>query len=261
MPYGGLVTVETLLARIDTYRQRYGDKFRYRESGLELTLKRRTIALGEARRQMAEAAARVVALEAELARVEAAFRLEVEDAVYRTQLEMSEMWTPQPVIGYRMWGIGPFGLQGAKTVWTGPTLDAVCQTAFRTERVEVPHTDGRCGRLGCGIYAVRDLAALLDSELAQGVPDNLVVGEVALTGKVVEHEYGYRAAVATVTAAVVFHQGGAQFVDDPADLAQLFAAPLDFAQRKCRPFTGNRQDLAVTIFQERIPWTSELKNG
>lgn len=255
------MTVETLLAQIETYRLRYGSQFRYRESGLELTVKRRAVALAEARRQMAEAGARVATLEAELARVETAFRLEVEDAVYRTQLEMSEMWSPQPVTGYRMWGLGGFGLKGVRTTWTKPTLTATCQGPFSRTTGEIPHSAGQCGRLGCGIYAARNVITLLDSKLAQGVPDDLVVGEVALTGKVVEHEHGFRAATATTTAALVFYQGGAHLADDPQDLDELFSLPIDFALRKCRPFSSSRRELAITIFQERTPWISELRNG
>lgn len=255
------MTVETLLAQIETYRLRYGSQFRYRQSGLEVTVKRRGIALAEARRQMAEAEAKVATLEAELARVETAFRLEVEDAVYRTQVAMSEMWSPQPVIGYRMWRIGPFGLHGVKTTWTTPTLEAVCEAPFRSTQGEVPHSDGRCGRLGCGIYATTELAGLLDSELASRIPDGCVIGEVALTGKVVEHEHGYRAATATATAVVVFFDTMAYLTTDPTELAELFAQPIDFAVRRCRPYPGDRRELALTLLTERQQWTSEPRNG
>jgi len=53
----------------------------------------------------------------------------------------------------------------------------------------------------------------------------MAFGLVALSGVVVEHERGYRAARAEAAAVVVVHRGGAVGGDDPSWIERLFERP------------------------------------
>ena len=136
-----------------------------------------------------------------------------------------EFWSPRPVLGFRMWDVRG-RLQGAFQAWDRPVRVARCVSG-RTERDdgEVPHTDGRCGQPPCGIYAFREPAQLLASF---GLPEGSrrrVYGLVALSGKVVEHERGYRGQRASVVAAAVVGGGRLVRVEGIERMFSLFRAP------------------------------------
>lgn len=138
-----------------------------------------------------------------------------------------EFWSPRPVLGFRMWEVRG-RLHGAWRAWDRPFREARCVSG-RTERDdgEVPHTDGRCGQPPCGIYAFKEPAQLLASF---GLPEGsrrCVYGLVALSGKVVEHERGYRGQRATVVAAAVVGRGLLVRAEGIERLQSLFAAPDD----------------------------------
>lgn len=138
-----------------------------------------------------------------------------------------EFWSPRPVLAFRMWEVRG-RLQGAWRAWDRPFREARC-VAGRTERDDgaVPHTDGRCGEPPCGIYAFKEPAQLL---AAFGLPEGSrrsVYGLVALSGKVVEHERGYRGQRARVVAAAVVGRGLMVRVEGPERLQSLFSAPED----------------------------------
>jgi hypothetical protein len=138
-----------------------------------------------------------------------------------------EFWSPRPVLGFRFWDMRG-RLHGAWRAWDHPCREARCITG-RTERDDgdVPHTDGRCGHPPCGIYAFKEPAQLLGAfELPEG-SRRYVYGLVALSGKVVEHERGYRARRAAVVAAVVVGRGRLVRVEGLERLQNLFAAPED----------------------------------
>jgi len=138
---------------------------------------------------------------------------------------LPEFWSPRPVLAFRMWEVRG-RLQGALQAWDRPVRVARCVSG-RTERDdgEVPHTDGRCGRPPCGIYAFREPAQLLASF---GLPEGSrrrVYGLVALSGKVVEHERGYRGQRASVVAAAVVGGGRLVRVEGIERMFSLFRAP------------------------------------
>lgn len=117
-------------------------------------------------------------------------------------------------------------LHGAWRAWDRPFREARCVTG-RTELDdgEVPHTDGRCGEPPCGIYAFKEPAQVL---AAFGLPEarrRNVYGLVALSGKVVEHERGYRGQRAAVVAAAVAGRGLLVRVEGLERLQSLFLAP------------------------------------
>jgi hypothetical protein len=138
-----------------------------------------------------------------------------------------EFWSPRAVLGFRMWEVRG-RLQGAWRAWDRPFREARCVSG-RAERDDgdVPHTDGRCGEPPCGIYAFKEPAQLLASfGLPEGSRRN-AYGLVALSGKVVEHERGYRGQRARVVAAAVVGRGLVVRVEGIERLQALFLAPED----------------------------------
>jgi len=131
------------------------------------------------------------------------------------------MWSPTPVLAYRLWWIRNNVVHGARTTWDVPYLDAHCPV--RNDGA-CPHSDGRCGPLGCGIYGLKDprrLRGWLHLRTARG----WIAGLVAMSGKVVEHTYGYRAERADVVAAVVAFRGRISAGTAPDWMTDLFADP------------------------------------
>jgi hypothetical protein len=110
-------------------------------------------------------------------------------------------WSPTPILGYRAWRVMKTGVNGAVKRWKSPSYDAGC-VAYGMREVrddEVPHTNGECASPHCGIYALKDAQ---DLRPPQQHGWN-AFGLVELSGKVVEHEIGYRAGRATAIAVVV----------------------------------------------------------
>lgn len=118
----------------------------------------------------------------------------LEHAVLRAAVEEQrerwrEAWSPTPILAFRAWLLRDGVLHGAVQPWLKPSMVATCHNAAGAD--EVPHTDGRCERPACGIYALKRAK---DIWKITGWPvDRMAVGLVAMSGKVVEHELGYRA--------------------------------------------------------------------
>ncbi len=131
------------------------------------------------------------------------------------------LWSPIPVLAYRMWRLRDGRLHGVRSAWNGPALEAHCLGGGRIEGrlVGVPHTNGECGNPPCGIYAYCAPQGLIGN-LAQ--PGH-AVGLVALSGKVVEHERGYRAQFARVVALAVSAGGVIHYGADPSWVNGVFA--------------------------------------
>jgi hypothetical protein len=89
------------------------------------------------------------------------------------------------------------------------------------DNADIPHTDGQCADPPCGVYAAKDVDRIIEAHAALEV-ERLAVGLVAMTGKVVEHEHGWRAEEVTVLA-LAFVRGGRVFTaDDPDEIELLF---------------------------------------
>jgi hypothetical protein len=143
-------------------------------------------------------------------------------------------WSPDPVAGYRYWRIDVDGLHGVRGArWNSPRLDAVCRWGAPGE---VPHAAGECGPPPCGIYAAKDPQDVI-SGYSRDAAWGMLVGEgvrllepgvygaVALSGRVVEHERGYRGARAEVLGVVAAGGRRMAVIDDPAALRELFRDP------------------------------------
>jgi hypothetical protein len=100
------------------------------------------------------------------------------------QEPVEEFWSPEPVNAWRAWQWNGIALRGVITEWRGQEFEAQCDACHEPPGWAHP----------CGIYAVSHPADL--ATLFLGDPD--VVGRVALSGLVIEHEIGYRASHARI---------------------------------------------------------------
>jgi len=152
---------------------------------------------------------------------------------------LPEMWSPHPVIGFRYWKIDLDGLHGIRGHrWDGPVMRARCRPRRGAPAPgEIPHTAGECGWPPCGIYALRDPRDLVTSYGRDSAWSRLVVperpllepgafGAVSLTGRVVEHERGYRAAGAGAIGLVVVAPRWLAVVEHPDEVRRVFRDPM-----------------------------------
>ncbi len=213
--------VGKLRGRVNQFRDRYGDLPEFEPlERLDHAIAARRARLSHLRGIAAEIDADIKVVETELSGIERGIEALLGDVLPRVERQFQEAWSPTPVLGYRIWAWSNGELHGVRTRWETPTLEATCETT--RSRVEIPHSDGRCGRLGCGIYAAKDVHRLLD-EFAPALRSSFAVGLVALSGKVVEHEHGYRGASATVVALVAVDSMRAELAADPEHLREVFA--------------------------------------
>jgi len=158
----------------------------------------------------------------EISAREQSLELLLVDVIRRVGRMFEDGWSPVPLLGYRLWIMRSSGLDGAKVTWHTPFMSATCLTTDDDDGV--PHSDGRCGRLGCGVYATKDLSPLLDQHL-HAQSHGYAVGLVELTGKVVEHEHGYRAERAAIVALVAVSTDGYLETENVDEIADVCDAP------------------------------------
>lgn len=163
-------------------------------------------------------------------------------------------WSAAPVLGFRAWRLTASGARGVAQVWEGPRLDAVCVAG-----PGAPH-DAPCH---CGIYAFKRARALAPCLLR--IAPWSVHGLVALSGRVVEHERGYRAQRAEVRAVAVVGGGHAVCRSDPGFIAQLFAPRMGLSLGRATADAGDDAD-PVEYLEDQARrfgelWTSESRSG
>jgi hypothetical protein len=117
-----------------------------------------------------------------------------------------------PIVAYRAWTygvgdrfgtLGPISMRGANgvSVWDGAGSSWVVASCHKADPLveelawamalhRAP--DEGCA---CGFYAVKDLSLL---QMLAGDSSGYVLGRVKLAGKIVEHEFGYRAELARI---------------------------------------------------------------
>lgn len=169
--------------------------------------------------QLAEIETELEMLTTELRGIDKTIDLVVSEAIADLLDLHAEAWSPTPVLGYRIWDVGLSGFHGFRQPWTEPSMRAYC--SGRQTYDEVPHTDGRCGEPPCGIYAAKNVETLLLSAEAHPT-SRLAVGLVAMTGKVVEHEKGYRASNTQVIALGVSQHEAPFVTADSWQIESLF---------------------------------------
>jgi hypothetical protein len=216
--------------RLDVYRQRYRIDDRLEPlTALEQSMRRRRVRsaalsrrLADLEKMVAEARQELRAIASEIEGTHRAGALLIEEVLDQVQAEMGEAWSPRPVHGYRVWRIEDNLILGNQVHWETPTLESKCLREIPGE--DLPHPVDRCGPPACGIYAVKDLG-MFPSEVARGAIHNSVVGVVAMSGKVVEHESGYRSHRATAVAVSVNDGRRRLMTDEMETIASLFADP------------------------------------
>ncbi len=212
-----------LQERLRGLRARYGrhraDSAGYR---FEVATNRRRFQLAEIRKQIAELEERARVIESELEGFGKGMLVLVREEIAAYESEFPEAWSPTGVPGFRIWVLDEGRLVGARRPWTDPEFEARCN-AF-PDSDEIPHTDERCGRLGCGVYATRDLRPLLDSHVRES-DRGYAAGRVEMSGKVVEHEDGYRAQRATVVSIALIGRNRQVCSSEPQVIRAVFRDP------------------------------------
>jgi hypothetical protein len=96
-----------------------------------------------------------------------------------------EFWSPEEIEGWRVWSWTGKILKGSfEHDWASTALDADCVVCSEPPGWDCP----------CGIYAMKERRSLPPPR-----PGSAIVGKVALSGRVIEHEDGYRASRARMT--------------------------------------------------------------
>ncbi len=213
-----------LQERLRALRARYGrhraDSAGYR---FEVATNRRRFQLAEIRKQIAELEERARVIESELQGFGKGMLVLVREEIAAYESEFPEAWSPTGVPGFRIWVLDEGRLVGARRPWTEPEFEATCN-AF-PDSDEIPHTDERCGRLGCGVYATRELRPLLESHVREG-DCGYAAGRVEMSGKVVEHEDGYRAQKAIVVAVALIGRDREVYTTDRSVIQLIFRNPV-----------------------------------
>lgn len=219
----GTPRIAELRRELRRYQDRYGDlsgMFDVSKANGAMTSRQRR--LDKLRQEEEHIRTQIESMISEMRRIEKWLEFCLEDVIARAKDEHAEGWSPRPVYGYRLWGVDEEELYGVKMPWTSRTLVAKCLT--RGNEGEIPHSDGSCGRLGCGVYAAKTVEPLYRDFNVSGMSD-FALGLVALRGKVIEHDAGYRAAEATVVALGATLDGHVLFTSDADEIDAVFADP------------------------------------
>lgn len=249
--------------RLEVYRQRYSIEDRLDTiTSLEKSLNRRRMRSAALARRLADLEKQIVEIRTELAAVESeidksktAGALLLEEILDQVQRDMGEAWSPTPVTGFRVWRIEDNRVKGNQLPWLTPTMASRCLRDIPGE--DLPHPVDRCGPPACGIYAVKDLA-MFPGDVANGEIHRSVVGLVAMSGKVIEHDEGYRAYSATAIA-VAANDGARRLLTTDRDLVEkLFEDPertLADALSMEGPETNETREFLESLRTKEDAWT------
>ncbi|MFZ0014215.1 MAG: hypothetical protein WAL25_08885 [Acidimicrobiia bacterium] len=256
-------TIERSWRQLGVYRERYPIEHLLQGiESLERSIDRRRSRRAALQRRLDELERQTTAVRSELRGVEAEIggslatgALLIDDILERVKRDNSEGWSPTPVRGFRVWSIRDNAIFGNQTQWQAPTLSGRCLRQVPGE--DIPHSMARCGPPACGIYAVKDLD-MFPSDVATSQINHTVVGVVAMAGKVVEHQLGYRAQRATTVAAVAFDDRRRVFLRQPQEIDELFTDPDATIARLTNhadPSPTQARELLEFALLENDPWT------
>lgn len=243
-----------LRRELATLEQRYGPAPDPRLESLESSLRRRVGRIDELTDRIDELIDELAVLERERDGLVTGMTALVAERIEEIRRRHGEGWSPVPIHAFRAWDVSADGLHGAAERWEGPVKQATCSKL--TRNADVPHTDIGCNRPRCGVYAVKDIGQILDGRTGDGT----AVGVVAMTGKVVEHEHGYRAATAEAVALSATWDGRTLTTDDPDLVAVTFAAPTDAIAGFGEPSDGWPAERIAEFLESaerRRRWTSD----
>lgn len=249
--------------RLEVYRQRYTIEHRLAPIvSLEKSLSRREMKSAALARRLDQLEGQIGQVRSELAAVEAeiegsrqAGALLIEEILDQVQIELGETWSPSPMRGFRVWRIDDGRVMGNQVPWDSPTLTSRCLRELPGD--DLPHPVDRCGPPACGIYAVKHLD-MFPPGVAGGVIHNSVVGVVAMQGKVVEHEDGYRAQKATAIALSANDGRRRLLTADPGEIETLFSDPagaLSHAEPMRSTADSPTREFLESVQAKENPWT------
>lgn len=184
---------------------------------LLLTSRRKQARLRDLKTRLAAIQAEVDALDVEVSGLDKTIRFFLSDVISQVEAEHGPSWSPAPMLGFRVWELRNGEFHGYRVRWEHRALSAVCGGGRNNE--DVPHTDGQCANPPCGIYAAKDVDRLIS---AHTDIRSMAIGLVAMTGKVVEHEQGWRAEHVTVLALAFARDGKVFATDEPEEIEMLF---------------------------------------
>lgn len=186
---------------------------------LLLTSRRKRARLRDLGERLQNIQDEVDALDMEVAGIEKTLRFFLSEIISSVKADHGPAWSPLPMLGFRVWNLREGGFYGYRLRWEHRSLAAECGSTRNQE--DVPHTDGQCANPPCGIYAAKDADRIIEAHSDVEVAV-MAIGLVAMTGKVVEHELGWRAERATVLALAFVRGGRVQTTDDPDEIELLF---------------------------------------
>ncbi len=228
---------------------------------LQRGLARRQAMISHLQSRIKELNAEIRVLEAEMSGTVKALGLVLGEAIHELRCREGEGWSPFPVLGFRLWDVRRGLFQGYRERWVEPRMTARCPTTDTD--FEVPHTDGRCGDPPCGIYAAKDVDALLEAHDGLDITE-IAVGLVAMTGKVVEHERGYRAERVSVLAVALTIGGVLRTFAEEEELESLFSGGgLEASSKVADPSEVRAQMVRFMREQREVrsQWTLASPNG
>ncbi|MEX2424427.1 MAG: hypothetical protein WD990_10650 [Acidimicrobiia bacterium] len=247
--------VNALRNRLTQLEDRYGADRGDDVVRLDQQIQRRTSRIDVLSDQLDQIVANLTQLESERIGLLAAADLVMRDRISEIQVANDERWSPWPIQAFRVWGVTNSGLVGMFERWQTPEMEAVCGKLPLNP--DVPHTDGRCGEPQCGIYAAKRPEAVLESVPPDG---GWALGLVSLSGKVVEHEHGFRAQRARVEAIVIHHDNRVLAAEEAQIVRLAFAATVPTTKLLGRPaeeWPIDRTLVTLKAAERRLQWTSE----
>lgn len=248
--------------QLQTYRQRYPiDHLLEQVDSLERSIKRRQARhhairrrMDDLEKQLTQTKAEFDAVTGEIAGSRAAGALLIEDILDRVRQENDERWSPTPPRGFRVWRVESGAMWGNQVTWPEPSLVGRCLRSIPGD--DVPHAMRLCGPPACGIYAVKSLDTF-PADVAGCEFRDMAVGVVALAGKVIEHELGYRAQRASVVSLAIHHGGRRVVTKRASEIEALFHAPTDaIARLESSSFSSPNEARAILeSSQKEDIWT------
>jgi hypothetical protein len=157
--------------------------------------------------------------------------------------EREPMWSPRPLVGYRMWDISLNGLVGRTGyTWPSPQLRAECRRNRYGQKAwdGAPHRKDDEGCVGlCGVNAYRTADIMVSESMnhpvgfrpgrpvlnTRGAVPSGAYGVVSMWGRVIEHNRGYRSEHARTVGVVVVTNTWAGAIVGSDGLALLFVDP------------------------------------
>lgn len=147
-----------------------------------------------------------------------------------------DWWSNEPVIGFRMWRFDNGKFRGSHGgFWASRRMTARCEKkrSHELSGFPIPHDEMVCDWPPCGVYAMKRAAPIVETVVDNldltDEPMILAAGTVALSGRVIEHEYGYRGEHAEVTSLCTIARNEPivtlRFHQTPGCIAQVFGNP------------------------------------